>query len=216
MHNRRNACIITVPSVIFLLTILLPGQTSEQTEKGIEFYHSWQYQDAAKVLREALKADPQDVQARYYLGLSLLLEQNFSEALDIFVQLDDERRTPTAVPDKCQIQIALARARLGLKQYPEAWKNLEAAKKDNAYSPDVYVYRGVYYLQQENEKKAIKEFEEAMTLDPESAYAHYYSGHAYLRRGNPAKAVEMFKIFIQLAPLAPEAEKAKALISALC
>lgn len=203
-------------SFVFLWMAVMPGPVFAQTEKGIELYHSWQYQEAEKVLRDALQANPQDDQASYYLGLSILLEQKYSEALDIFLKLEDERRSQTTVPDRFQIQIALARAHLGLKEYPEAWKNLEAAKKDNAYSPDVYVYRGVYYLQQNKEKKAIKELEMAIGLDEENAYAHYYAGHAYLRSGNPARAVDMFKAFIQLAPQAPEAAKANALIAALC
>jgi tetratricopeptide (TPR) repeat protein len=216
MHKSRIFCIVKVLSVAFLFMAVMPGQIFAQTEKGIELYHSWQYQEAEKVLRDALQTDPQDVRASFYLGLSILLEQKYSEALDIFLKLDDERRTQTTVPDTCQLQIALARAHLGLKEYPEAWKNLEAAKKDNAYSPDVYVYRGVYYLQQDKAKKAIKELEMALSLDEENAYAHYYAGHAHLRSGNPAKAVDMFKVFVQLAPQAPEAAKANALIAALC
>jgi cytochrome c-type biogenesis protein CcmH/NrfG len=214
MNKRR--VLFVMPVLFFCWTAVMPGRVFAQTEKGIELYHSWQYQEAEKVLRDALQADPLDVKANYYLGLSLLLDQKYDEALEIFLRLEDERLTQTAVPDKCQTQIALARARLGLKQYAEAWKNLEAAEKDNAYSPDVYVYRGVYYLQQNKEKKAIKELEKAIGLDEENAYAHYYAGHAYLRSGNPARAVDMFKTFIHLAPQAPEAAKANALIAALC
>jgi tetratricopeptide (TPR) repeat protein len=178
MHKSRIFCIVKVLSVSFLFMAVV-GLIFAQTEKGIELYHSWQYQEAEKVLRDALQTDPQDVRASFYLGLSILLEQKYSEALDIFLKLDDERRTQTTVPDTCQLQIALARAHLGLKEYPEAWKNLEAAKKDNAYSPDVYVYRGVYYLQQDK-AKAIKVGDGLSLM--RKMYAHY-RGHAYLRSG---------------------------------
>jgi len=210
-----------VPLVVFSLMACMPQGGFAQTEKGIELYNSWQYQEAEKVLRDALKANPQDAQAGFYLGLSVLLGEKYSEALDIFQKLEAdrhkaERQAPPTVPEESQIQIGLARAHLGLKQYPEAWKSLESAKKADADYADVYVYRGVYYLQQDKINQAIKELEKAIRMDEHNAYAHYYAGHAYLHTGNAARAVDMFKIFIQLAPHAPEVPKANALISALC
>lgn len=212
---------ILVVSVVFSLMLAIPQSIFAQTEKGIELYNSWQYQEAERVLRDALKANPGDVTANYFLGLSILLQDKHSEALEIFLKVKDaqdkaEGKTRPAVPDEYQIQLALARARLELKQYPEAWKNLEAAGKEHPDSADVYVYRGVYYLQQEKASQAVKELDKAIHLDEHNAYAHYYAGQAYLRTGNAARAVDMFKAFLTLAPLAPEAPKAKALIDALC
>ena len=168
-----------------------------------------------------LKTNPGDIVANYYLGLSILLQEKYGEALEIFQKVEDDRQNsklpnkPT-VPDGYQIQIALAQANLGLKQDAEAWKNLEAAEKENPNSADTYVYRGVYYIHRENLPEAVKQLEEAIRLDKDNPYAFYWAGHAFLRTGNPARAVEMFKTFLQLAPYAPEAEKAKVLISALC
>ncbi len=230
--NNRNICpggtmnkqpmhfIILMLSVVFSMTAVMPQPIFAQTNKGIELCNSWEFQEAEKVLREALKTNPEDIQASYYLGLSVLMQDKHSEALDILLKVKDHQdkagQARSAVPDEYQIQIALARAHLELKQNDEAWKNLESARKEHANGVEVYVYRGVYYLNQENVQKAIKELEKAMSLDENNVYAHYYAGHAYLRTGNPARAVNMFKIFLQLAPFAPEATKAKALIDALC
>ncbi len=212
---------IGVTAIAFSLMGVLPRPIFAQTEKGIELYNSWQYKEAEQVLREAIKANPADIPANFHLGLSLLLGEKYGEALEILSKVANDRRkaesrAQSAIPDEFQIQIALARAHLGLKQYPEAWKNLEAAKKQHADAADVYVYRGVYYLQQDKIREAIKELDKAVDMDEPNAYAHYYAGHAYLHTGNVARAVEYFKMFIQLAPMAPEVEKARALISALC
>jgi tetratricopeptide (TPR) repeat protein len=168
-----------------------------------------------------LKAEPRNVTARYYLGLSILQQEKYRDALDIFLKVKDEQdkaeqRTRSAIPSEYQMQLAIARARLGLKQYAEAWKNLESAKIEDANSSDVYMYRGLYYLQQEKHAEAIKELEKAISLNKNNAYAYYYAGLAYAGSGNGEKAVETLKLFLQLAPNAPEAAKAKSLIDSLC
>lgn len=221
MIKQPTFCVILMLSVVFSLMAVLPPPVIAQTDKGIELFKAWEFNEAEKQFREALKSDPKDVQANYYLGLSVLMQEKYEEALQILLRVKEAQdqadpKSRPAVPDDYQIQMALARAHLELKQNEEAWKNIEAAKKLHADSAEIHVYRGRYYLNKEDNKKAVKEFEKAMDLDENDAYAHYYAGHAYLRSGEPAKAVEMLKVFLQLAPHAPEAEKARALILALC
>lgn len=220
MNKGGVFCIVLVVAVAFSSMTLMPEPVLAQTEKGIELYNHWQCAEAEKVLREALKKDPQDIRGQFYLGLSLLMQDKNSEALDLFLKTKDLRgkagQASPAEPDAYHLEIALARAHLGLEQYPEAWKRLENAKELNDHDAEVYVYRGVYYHLQKKEKQAIKELEKAMRLDEHHAYAHYYAGQVYLRLGNAARAVDMFKIFLNAAPDAPEAPKTKLLIDALC
>jgi tetratricopeptide (TPR) repeat protein len=196
----------------------MPQQISAQTQKGIELYNSWNYQEAEKVLSDTLKTQPQDMQAHFYLGLSILSQEKYKEALDLFMKVKDAnaKAGKKTEPDEFQVEIALTRAHLGLKQYAEAWKNLELAGKGHENNPDLHVYRGAYYLQQDKIANALKELDKAISLDKDNPYAHYYAGHAYIHDGNPARAVEELKLFLQLAPMAPEAVKAKALVDALC
>jgi tetratricopeptide (TPR) repeat protein len=221
MNKRRAYCCILVLSVVFSLAAVVPRQALAQTKKGIELYDSWQYREAESVLREALKADPSDVAARYYLGLCMLLQEKYGDALDVFLKVKQsqdraDQRTRPSVPNEYQIQLALARARLGLKQYADAWKNLESARIKDGNSSDVYVYRGVFYLQQEKNPEAIKELQKAIRLDEKNGYAYYYEGLAYFHSGQADKAVSALKTFLQLAPYAPEAAKAKKIIDQLC
>jgi cytochrome c-type biogenesis protein CcmH/NrfG len=204
-----------------LATTAMPQATLAQTSKGISLCNSWEFQKAETVLREALKTNPQDIQASYYLGMALLMQDKHDEALKTFLKVladvdSPGRKAKSPAPGNYEIQIALARTYLELKQNAEALKNLDAANKIRANGLEVYVYRGLYYLNMNNVPKAITELEKAVRLDKNDAYAHYYAGHAYLKSGNPARAVEEWKIFLQLAPHAPEAVKTKALIDALC
>jgi tetratricopeptide (TPR) repeat protein len=220
MNKLRRNCLIGVFSMAVLTVAITAPSVFAQTKKGIDLFNSWNFQGSEKVLREAVKANPQDIQAAYYLGLSTLMLDKHSEALAILLKVQESQAKAgqgrSSVPDEYQIRIALARTYLELKQNEDAWKNLEAANKLNAGAIDVYIYRGAYYINKGNLPQAVKELEKAMSMDDNNAYAHYYAGYAYLRSGNPAKAVEVFKSFLQLAPLAPEAVNVKALVLALC
>jgi tetratricopeptide (TPR) repeat protein len=220
MNRSGTFCSMLVIAVVISLIAVIPQQIFAQAEKGIELYDSGNYQGAERALREALKADSSNTTANYYLGLSVLMQNKYEEALGIFLKVKksqetaDQRSRPD-VPSEYQIQLATARARLGLNQYDEAWKNLELAGLEDDTASDVYVYRGVYYLQQQKNEEAIKELEKAISLDDQNAYAYYYSGMAYYNTGNGKKASEDLKTFIKLAPNAPEVGKAREVLN-LC
>jgi len=221
MNKSITLCKILALSAFILLISGISLQALAQTEKGIELYNSWEFNKAEQALREVLKNGPNDVQAGYYLGLSLLMQEKYQEALDAFQKtkspVDKAALSGKAgIPDKGQLEIALTRAYLGLKKYPEMWECLEAAEKANANPADIHTFRGAYYLERNDVDNAAKELEKAIELDSLNAYAYYYAGYAHLRLGNPARAVDMFEMFLRLAPYAPEAGKAKFLIDSLC
>lgn len=220
MNTRKACCRILVLSVVFALIAAIPRQISAQAKKGVELYSAGQFKEAETAFRDVLKSNPSDTPNRYYLGLAVLLQDRFGEALDIFLKLKQsqdraDQLTRPAIPDEYQINLAMARARLGLQQYRDAWKNLEQARIEDP-SSDVYVYRGVYYLQQEQLPEAIKELEKAISLDAKNAYAYYYAGLAYYKSSQGEQAVTALKMFLQLYPNAPEAAKAKEIIAKLC
>ena len=73
---------ILVLSAMVLLISGMSFNVLAQTEKGIELYNSWEFEKAEKALQKVFKQDPADAQAGYYLGLSLLMQEKYQEALD--------------------------------------------------------------------------------------------------------------------------------------
>jgi tetratricopeptide (TPR) repeat protein len=188
MDKRRKFARILVLSTLFSLCAVIPQLVLAQTSKGSELYNQ---------------------------GISYLSQEKYKDALDTFLKIKDSLTAKT-IPNECQLQIALARARLGLKQYGEAWKNLESAKTVNANSSEVFLYRGVYYFQQEKYREARNELDKAISLNKKEAYAYYYEGLAHYHLGEASRAVEDLKTFVGLEPDAPEVEKATLLIKQLC
>lgn len=220
---RKSVTLINIS--VFCAVVILTGgvsvQVMAQTEKGIALYNSWEAEKAEETLREVLKNEPDDLRAGYYLGLSLLMQEKYQEALDAFQKVKapvDEAAVSgeSGIPDEGMLELALTRVYLGLKKYPEAWECLEAAEGAGANPAYIHTFRGAYYLEMNDVSEAAGELEKAIELDSQNAYAYYYSGFVNLRTGNPAKAVQMFEMFLKLAPYAPEADEAKFLIDSLC
>jgi len=208
--------------VVFAFSVAILAQPcrSSAQENGVVLYENGKYQDAEKALRNAVASTPDDIRARYYLGLSLLQLRRFNESADELQKAKDDwsnsrdESRPDS-PSEAQIQIAIGRAYTGLKQYDRALQNLDAAKEKDPNNSEAFLYRGVLFVDQKDYSRALPELEKAIELDQKNAYAHYYAGIAYSNSGKPDKMVGEFQTFLKLAPDAPESAKVRSMLRAL-
>ena len=211
---------LAVPVFVILMTgmvFLVPAKADE----GLKFLGLGEYEKAEAIFNEILKGDAENIQAGYYLGISLLMQEKYKEALGIFQNLNDNLDNKdimgnAEIPTRGQIKIGLVRAYLGLKNYPEALKYLNQAEADKADPVDLNTYKGAYYLELNENVKANETLEKALQLNSENPYTYYYAGIISIRLGNPQKAVKLLELFLFMTPYAPEAEHAKFLIDTLC
>ena len=205
--------------ILFLFAVILSAGFIQspvfaQTERGIDLFNYWDFKKAEDAFREVLKNNPADARAGYYLGMSLIMQKKYKNALDALNNVEASEKGKT--PDNGQLKIALARAYLGLKNYPEALEYLNVAEEVDADPVEYHTYRGAYYLEKKDARRAARELDKAIELGSKNPYTYYHAGFAYLSLGNPSDAVKAFEIFLQLAPYAPEAEAVRLIVGSLC
>jgi len=186
------------------VTFALPAFAND-LEKAQELYKAKKYQEAESTFRQLLDKEPENSQAAYYLGLTLLELEKFAEAESLF-------RKTGEVPTQDQIKIGLARAYMGQEQLDKARVALDEADAVNPDNAEVYYYRGVLAAHRKDYKAAAESLEKATKLAPDHAYAHYHAGLAYNILKRPDKMLEHFLAFLKLAPDAPEAQKVKTVL----
>ena len=207
-------------SLMIIMTSGVSSYVLAESDDGLYSYSIGEFEKAEAIFSEILKGDAENVQAAYYLGLSLLMQKKYQESLGILKNLEaniDNKAVmkKTEIPTEGQVKIGLARAYLGLKKYPEALDMLNGAEA-KADSIDIHTYKGAYYLEINENNRAKDELEKALNLNSQNPYTFYYAGVCFLRLGDPQKAVKFFKEFLNMAPYAPEAERTKFLIDTLC
>ena len=201
-------------SVIFVILCGMSLPAMAETEEGLNALSIGEFEKAEAIFSRVLKGDAENAEAGYYLGLSLLMQEKYNEALGVFKGL--EAKVNNQVPAKGQVEIGLARSYLGLKNYPDALKCLKAAEAAKADSIDLHTYKGAYYLEVNENSRANEELEKALELKSQNPYTYYFAGIVNIRLGHPQKAVELFKVFLEMAPYVHEAEHAKFLVDTLC
>jgi len=202
---RTNLARIAVLSLL-ALSQLLPLIAEDKLSQAIELYESKKYRDAETTLREVLVEDSNNSRARHTLGLVMLELDNAGEAtaeLQKAVELGP-------VTDK--LQVDLARAYVKLKEWDKAEAALKAAEEIKSDNPDIPYYRGMVAAAHKDYAASAANFEKAIELNPNNAYAHYYAGLAYNALKRSDKTVQHLDAFLRLAPDAPEAKKVQSVL----
>jgi superkiller protein 3 len=216
--------IVSTMFLTFLQFAVMEAVFGKTVQEAIQYYNAKKFHEAETALRDILRVEPNNAQAHYTLGLTLLELQRFAEAADEFSRTD--KLTPPSNQIKMvklessalrrdDIKIGLGRAYMGLKQFDKAKIALDEAQQIRSDNPDVFYYRGMLNSQRGDFVAAASDLESAIKLNPKNAYAYYYAGLAYNKLKRPDKMVQHFETFLKLAPNAPEAGKVRALLSSI-
>lgn len=170
--------------------------------KGLIEFGKGHYEKAAQQFERALEADPDDFDARDYLGQSLLRLKKHEEALKIF------RHLVEADPSSGRALLGLGVAQISLGQYDAALNSLKTAEGTLPDNPLIYYYQGLVYHQLKAFHQSPALFSRAMALSPDlTASARYYTGVAYYQQGLLEAAHKEFQEAI--ASGEPESELAR-------
>lgn len=218
-RERVNTRFFLVLSVVVILSCLVTTRsvTAAELDKGVELYKNRNYETAKVELQQIVAAEPENLQAQYYLGLTLLELKQYKEAGERFRVLEYSitelgERPEEALPRLDQVKVGLARAHIELKEYDEAKQVLDEALELRPEDAEVFLYRGKLAVGREDYGTAAKELDRSIELDPKSAYAHYYAGIAYSNLRRPDRMIDHFRTFVKLAPDAPEVPKVRSVL----
>jgi predicted Zn-dependent protease len=181
------------------------------------------YSSAYEELQGALRAEPQNIDALYYLArVCALLSQ--IEYRRLFAMAPDSMRAHQLLAQSYELHDNIAKAeeeyQAALKANPQSVEILDALgdlkryhyKLDEAISYysragelqprdyDSAYGLGACSLFQHNPERAIEHFRRALTTDPYSAAARFALGDALLRANQPAAAVSELKAAAALEP----------------
>jgi tetratricopeptide (TPR) repeat protein len=176
------------------------GRVLEQEKK---------YGDAEGRLRKATELAPKDPAPFVYLGETYLRQRREGDANNAFRQAAEAAQAKGGAEAAYYLGIAQQR----LKQFDAAVSTLQGAR---APAPALIPYQiGLTRAFQENWSAAAEQLSRAIEMDSGLAYAYYYRGLTQEKLGRKDLLIADMERFLTLAPDAPEAERARAILRAV-
>lgn len=163
------------------------------------------YGESVSRLQKATEMAPSDPAAWVWLGETYLRQRNSGAA-------DGAFRKAAEVAGGNDYYLGVARLRLG--QYDEAVSALERAR-GSSFGALVPYQIGVARFSQQQWQPAMDQLNQAIQMDSSLAFAYFYRGLTADKMKRTDILVNDMEQFLKLAPNAPEAEVAKAVLRAV-
>ena len=187
---------------------------SEQSEllysRGLVDFHAGRYSDALTLFDQAVNADANDVDARYYRGVTEGRLGNYQAAAS------DLRTVLAAKPDLDQGALELGVALVQTGEYADAVPYLEQAQRVGTLDAEASFFLGIAQLRLGQTDTARQNFERAAARDPELALAsRYYLGVVEYQGKNWPRAQEHFNYVATTSPSSEMGQQAQAFLGQL-
>jgi tetratricopeptide (TPR) repeat protein len=169
-----------------------------------------------KILDDQAKADPTDPIAEFYRGEILSWQKQSEPARKAWRSAKDRAKTLVkADPKDARAQYYLGAAQVRLKEAEAARTALRKAFSDGFDPAMVNFQIGLSYLVEEKWQAAHDTFDTVQAIDPRFAYLYYFRGLTWDKLGRKDNLLIDLNQFVKLAPNAPEAKSARAILAAV-
>jgi tetratricopeptide (TPR) repeat protein len=161
---------------------LKPPTTDDLKIGGLDYVLMGDYADAGRYLEEAVRIDPNNLEARYHLGRVRYQENRFDDAIAAF------RGVLEKDPGNVRAHDNLGLCFEGKNQMEDAaaayQKAIELDQKSLSRSAQPYLDYGTFLVKTSRPEEGIAMLQKAAEIDPKSAPVQYQLGKAYfdLRR----------------------------------
>ncbi len=169
---------------------------------GLLALSAWHRQEAfanpEALWRDNLPKNPNSWKVRNNLGVALMNQGRFNEAIGHFEQALSLRPNYTGAHNN------LGGALRGLGRYHDAEAHYQTALKLNPNEADAHNNLGLLLLDLDRFEEAMPHLRAAVQLNPHDATAHYNLGNLLGRQGKSAEALTSYRAALKLAPSDPE------------
>lgn len=166
--------------------------------RGILAYEEKRYEEALSALAEALRLDPNNVDALYYTGLANIALKRFDRAVEA---LEQARRRQ---PEDLGILFQLGALYFGLQRYDEAQPLLERVFAVNPRLESLGYYVGFMRYRKRDYQGALRAFRQGTSVDPNvQQLTRFYTGLALGVLGLPVQAAAEIEEALRLQPASP-------------
>lgn len=145
------------------------NQARVLVEKGKEFYHNDQDEEAAEAFKQAIGIDPELAEGHFRLGLAYeaLNKQEEAEA-EYKKAVEAYKKYLTDNSSDAEAHYDLGQTYAGLHQYSDAIREYRQASKLKADDPAIYYDLGTAHMKLAQYDEAAGAFKKSLDIDPEN------------------------------------------------
>src|SRR6266487_3300591 len=166
--------------------------------QAIIAYDDKRFADALNLLQDALKLDPNNVEALYYTGLTYLALKDPSHAVEVL------EKARAKAPQNISIRYQLGVAYFTLEQYDKAEPLLTEVFKERPQLENVGYYVGFMRYRKKDYQGAVRAFTSGTATDPNiKQLTRFYNGLSMAILGLPEQAVAEVDEALRIEPSSP-------------
>ncbi|MBF0385800.1 MAG: tetratricopeptide repeat protein [Candidatus Omnitrophica bacterium] len=148
-----------------------PNNTRVRGSYGLALIDAKQYASAEQEFRKVLKTEPNDPRMGINLAKTLIDQGKLLEGIEVYEKISSPGKLAPLLKENLE------------KAYILVLERYKAKLIDNLDDPRIYYSMGVMFSKQGEVKKAIAEFEKALTLNPHYKNALFNLGSCYYYLG---------------------------------
>jgi len=171
------------------------GEASVFVARGVLAYDAKRYEEALQSFREALRLEPNNVDALYYTGLTNIALKRYDQAAEALEQ------ARARDPRDQSITFQLGALYFGMERYDRAKPLLEEVFASNPRLDSLGYYVGFLRYRQKDYQGALRAFRAGTSADPNiQQLTRFYSGLALGILGLPEQATAEIDEALRLQP----------------
>src|SRR5579859_1030574 len=175
-----------------------PKMTGIRLNIGLVKYRRGDYAGAIAPFASVVRDQADSQQASYLLGLCYLFTEHYGDTVAVLEPLWPQQSNNFMY----LYVLGIAAHKVGRKDLDEKALNQLVAVGGEA--PEFHLILGKAYLNRGEPEKAIPEFEQAASANPNLPYLHFSMGMAYLRLDNNEAAEAEFRKDLEVEPDLPD------------